>query len=184
LFAPRINEVSMKRTWFNARKTPSLGWTLVQGLFIGLAATQALDWLSTVLYENEDPKTRADEDRARGGLHAYERAIERAATARNVHLTRDQIAKWGWRFHKVFGVLGGVGYAALRRKNRSLGWGYGLGFGTAFFLIGDELMVPLSRLTPGPAAFSWKVHARGAAAHLAYGVAAESTARLLERAAR
>jgi len=44
----------------------------------------------------------------------------------------------------------------------------------------DELMMPLSRLTPGPRAFSWKVHARGAAAHLAYGVAAETAARLLE----
>jgi len=41
-------------------------------------------------------------------------------------------------------------------------------------------MMPLLRLTPGPLAFSWKVHARGAAAHLAYGVGAEATARLLD----
>ena len=57
--------------------------------------------------------------------------------------------------------------------------GRGLVFGTAFFALVDELLVPALRLTPGPRAFSWRVHARGAASHLAYGVAAESAARLL-----
>ena len=43
--------------------------------------------------------------------------------------------------------------------------------------------MPLLRWTPGPRAFSWKVHARGAASHLAYGVAAEVAARIIDRVA-
>jgi uncharacterized membrane protein YagU involved in acid resistance len=70
----------------------------------------------------------------------------------------------------------------MRRRNPRIGAGMGLLFGAAFFLFGDEILVPLMRWTPGPRAFSWKVHARGAAAHVAYGVAAEAMARVLDRA--
>jgi putative membrane protein len=154
--------------------------TLVRGTIVGLCATQALDWVSIFLYDNEAPATRTAEDRARGHRHAYEVAVDRAARRLGRALTDDQVSRWGWRFHKVFGILGGLGYLALRRGFPRLRWGYGLAFGAAFFVVVDEIMVPLQRLTPGPFAFSWKVHARGAAAHVAYGVAAETTARMLD----
>ena len=102
-----------------------------------------------------------------------------SAPGSGANLSDRQIGRWGWRFHKVFGLLGGPAYLALRRRFPAMRWGGGLAFGALFFLVVDELMVPLAGLTPGPRAFSWKVHARGAAAHLAYGVAAEMSARLL-----
>ena len=156
------------------------GTELARGLVVGLCATQALDWVSILIYEGEARATRAKEDHARGHRHAYEVAVERMARHAGHPLSGDQITRWGWRFHKMFGLLGGVAYLKLRRAFPRLQRGCGLAFGAAFFLIGDELMMPLLRLTPGPAAFSWKVHGRGAAAHLAYGVAAEATARLLD----
>lgn len=156
------------------------GAALAKGLVVGLCATQALDWVSILLYDGEARATRAKEDDARGHRHAYEVAIERLARSIGRRLTDQQVAEWGWRFHKAFGLLGGVAYLGLRRVFPRLQRGHGLAFGAAFFLIGDELMMPLLRLTPGPLAFSWKVHARGAAAHLAYGVAAEGAARLLD----
>jgi hypothetical protein len=153
-----------------------------RGLVMGLCATQALDWVSTVVYEHEDRRTRRAEDRARHHRHAYEVAVERLSSWVGLGLDREQVGRWGWRFHKVFGVLGGPGYLLLRRSLPRLGRGLGLVFGAAFFVVVDEVLVPALRLTPGPRAFSWKVHARGAAAHLAYGVAAEAAARLLARA--
>jgi len=156
------------------------GTGLAKGLLVGLCATQALDWVSILIYEGEARATRAAEDRARGYRHAYEVAVARLASYAGKRLTEDQVTRWAWRFHKTFGVLSGVAYLKLRRAFPRLQRGCGLAFGAAFFLIGDELMIPLLRLTPGPLAFSWKVHARGAAAHLAYGVAAEATARLLD----
>jgi putative membrane protein len=155
------------------------GIEMGRGLLVGLSATQALDWVSIALYESEDAPTRASEDHARGHRHAYERAIEKLAKAAGWRLDDEGIGRWGWRFHKAFGLLGGPAYLALRRQFPRLGWGCGVAFGLAFFLLVDEVLVPASGLTPGPLAFSWKVHARGAAAHLAYGVAAEATARLL-----
>lgn len=154
---------------------------ILRGLIVGLCATQALDWLSIALYRAESCRTRARENAARGQRHAYERAVEMTARRFGQRLSDKQIGTWGWRFHKLFGVAGGPAYLALRRRFPGLRWGSGLAFGAAFFLVVDELLVPLARLTPGPRAFSWKVHARGAAAHLAYGVAAETTARLVDR---
>jgi len=155
------------------------GRDLARGLVVGLCATQALDWISILIYDGEARATRAKEDRARGHRHAYEVAVQRLARYAGYRLEGEPLARWSWRFHKTFGVLSGVAYLGLRRAFPRLRRGCGLAFGTAFFLIGDELMMPLLRLTPGPLAFSWKVHARGAAAHLAYGVVAEATARLL-----
>ncbi|HEY4184618.1 MAG TPA: DUF1440 domain-containing protein [Polyangia bacterium] len=163
-----------------ARRGTSLG----RGLVIGLCATQALDWVSILLYEGESAATRATENRVRGDRQAYEVAVERMATRAGRKLSEDEVKRWGWRFHKTFGLLGGLGYLGLRRAFPRLRWGCGLAFGSAFFLLVDELMVPLQGLTPGPQAFSWKVHARGAAAHLAYGMAAEATARLFDGADR
>ena len=154
---------------------------VLRGLVVGLCATQALDWVSIALYEGESRKTRERENAVRGQRHAYERAVDMMAQRFGRRLSDEQIGKWGWRFHKLFGVLSGPGYLALRRLFPRLRRGGGLLFGAAFFLVVDELMGPLARLTPGPLSFGWKVHARGAAAHLAYGVAAETTARLLDR---
>lgn len=154
---------------------------LLRGLVVGLCATQALDWMSIALYRAESRQTRRRENAVRGQRHAYERAVEMMARRFGRRLSDEQIGKWGWRFHKLFGILSGPAYLAARRAWPGLRRGGGLLFGAAFFLVVDELMVPLARLTPGPLSFGWKVHARGAAAHLAYGVAAESAARLLDR---
>lgn len=162
------------------------GWAadLGRGLIVGLCATEALDAISTLIYEAEDDNERWAEDAARGHLHAYERATEKLWLSRGIQLSRSEAQRWGWRFHKAFGLLGGVGYWYLRRRWSALGAGWGTAFGSAFFLLGDEVLVPLAGLTPGPRAFSWKVHARGAISHIAYGVAAEAAARLLERRRR
>jgi hypothetical protein len=154
---------------------------LVEGTLVGLAATEALDWLSIYLYEHEDPRERAAEERARDGLAAYERAVDKLTRRLGRPLDRQQLATWGWRFHKSFGIGMGIAYVALRRRYPRVGAGFGLPFGAAFFLLVDEIMVPLAGWTPGPRAFSWKVHARGAASHVAYGVAAEAAARAVER---
>ena len=155
---------------------------LVRGLLVGFAATEALDWTSIALYDNESRGLRLRENRTRHFRHAYETAVVRIADAIGRSLTRREMHTWGWRFHKVFGVLGGLSYVAMRRRYPAVGAGLGLAYGIGFFLLGDEVMVPAFGLTPGPTAFSWKVHARGAIAHVAYGVAAEATYRLLDAA--
>jgi hypothetical protein len=146
---------------------------LVRAAVVGLAATEALDLLSIVIYEKESPFLRFRENRTRHFEHAYERAVDNFAHQLGRSLTRREMQTWGWRFHKAFSMTGGLAYTLLRKRYPRIGVGGGLAFGAAFFFFMDELMMPLLKLTPGPRAFSWKVHARGALAHVAYGVAAE-----------
>ncbi len=154
---------------------------VTQGFVAGLAGTQALDAVSTWLYDAESPLDRFRENNARGYLHAYERAVERIAARFGKRLSRREKQAWGWRFHKAFGLGGGVLYVALRRRFPAIARGNGLAFGAAFFLLVDELLMPATGLTPGPRAFAAKVHARGAVSHIAWGVAAETALRLTER---
>ena len=109
------------------------------GLVVGLCATQALDWISIWLYQRERPSRRRAENRARRGRHAYEVATERLARRIGRRLRRRSVARWGWRFHKTFGILGGWMYLRLPRAFPRLAAGRGLVFGTAFFALVDEL---------------------------------------------
>jgi Protein of unknown function (DUF1440) len=154
----------------------------VKGAAIGYVASKALDSVSVALYNREAQSTRDEENAARRYRHVYEVAVDQLARLGGRQLDREEQQIWGWRFHQATGILAGLGYAVMRRRNPRIGAAMGLLFGTSFFLIMDELMMPLLRWSPGPRAFSWKVHARGAAAHIAYGVAAEATARALDRA--
>lgn len=163
-----------------AARKPRVG-SILGGVLVGVAATQALDWLSIALYEGEDEETREIEDAARGHHHAYEVAMDRLAQKLGLTLSDEALRRWAWRVHKAFGVMGGMGYAAMRKQAPAVAAGAGTAFGAAFFLLVDELLVPGFGLTPGPESFPWKTHARGAVSHLAYGVAAELTARALER---
>ncbi len=158
-----------------------LGIFLLKGLIIGIVATQALDKTSELLQDELDPKIRKRENKTRGNRQAYEVAVSRMAGLFNRKLSREEERRWGWRFHKAFGISGGYQYLALRQKNPKAGKWVGLPFGLLFFVVVDETMNYLLKLTPGPTHFPLQSHARGAIAHLAYGVAAESTARALER---
>ena len=119
---------------------------IIKGLIVGTVATGALDRLSTYLYDHEEAASRKAEDQARSGLHAYEKAVAGLGRAVGVRLKRKDLGVWGWRFHKAFGIAGGLAYVLFRKRYPKLGALSGLVFGNA-----------------------------------AYGVAAESTARTLER---
>ena len=178
---PRASLARSTRGRVATATSTTLRSVVTQGVLAGIAGTQALDAVSIWLYDEETPLARFRENRARGFLHAYERAVERIARRFGRRLTRREKEAWGWRFHKAFGLAGGLLYAVLRRRFPVVARGSGLVFGAAFFLIVDEVLMPVTALTPGPRAFDWKVHGRGAVAHVAWGVAAESALRLAGR---
>ena len=96
-------------------------------------------------------------------------------------LQKKDLQLWGWRIHKAFGYTLGVQYMMLRERAPGVAKGNGLLFGTAFFALFDEIMVPALGWTPWGNKFSWQPHARGAVSHLAYGVAAETIAKALDQ---
>jgi uncharacterized membrane protein YagU involved in acid resistance len=50
---------------------------------------------------------------------------------------------------------------------------HGLLFGLVFWLVVDEIMNPVLRLTRGPLAYPWQTHLRGGVGHLIFGAVTE-----------
>ena len=86
-----------------------------------------------------------------------------------------QVVHWGYGI-----MLGGV-YGALRDDADAPDLVGGLGYGTAAWIVGDEIMVPMLGLAEGPTAHGWKTHAKALGAHLVYGAATAGATQALKR---
>ena len=155
--------------------------SLLHGAIAGAVATWAMNQATTWLYERESDAAKRREEDARGGETAYARAAGSLARTAGRPLDRDRRERAGAALHWATGIAAGAKYAWFRRQWPQTAAGFGLGYGMAFFLTMDELVNPVMGFTPGPQAFPWQAHARGAAGHGVFGVVAEGTLRLLDR---
>ena len=81
------------------------------------------------------------------------------------------------------GIKSGVLYGVLRSRFRTLDATQGLPFGIGLWLVVDELLLWLLGFAKPPQAYPWQTHARGLAGHVAYGLAADTTLDVMDRAA-
>ncbi len=165
------------------RRRGHLTAELLKGAIAGAVATLVLDRVTTFMYQHERTGARRTEDRVRGGRTAYEAAAEKAAGLLGIRLDEEQRKRVGTGIHWALGVAAGVAYATYGRRNPSLRRAGGAAFGTAFWAAVDEGLVSLLGLTPPPKAFPAETHLRGLAGHLAFGVTADGTLRLLDAVA-
>lgn len=156
---------------------------LLYGALAGAVATWMMTRTTTVLYERENKAARQREDEARNGKTAYGVAAEKAASLAGTQLSEEERKQYGEKIHWALGIGAGALYGALRPRNEIASRAGGLLFGTAFWLIMDEIMTPALGLTKGPAAFPWQTHARGLAGHLVFGTVANATLATVQPAA-
>ena len=83
--------------------------------------------------------------------------------------------------HYAFGVVSGGLYGAIAEVSPQVTIGAGLPFGAAFWLIADEVSVPLMGLSKGPTQYPVSTHVYSLASHLVYGVTAELSRRALRQ---
>ncbi len=90
-----------------------------------------------------------------------------------------------WAVHVGYGLLVAAFYGALRSPGRwrrhttRAAMVSGAALGVGLWIVGDELAVPLLGLADKPTAYHPSQHAQGLIEHVAYGVAAATTARAL-----
>lgn len=162
----------------------NIGVALVKGAAAGAIATWLMSRVTTLAYQRENEAARKREDEARQGKTSYE--VAAAKVARRVAHTRlgsEEQGRYGKAIHWILGIGTGALYSALRSRAPIVGLGRGLVFGTAFWLLVDEIATPLLGLSPGPGDFPWQTHARGLAGHLAYGAALTKALDLVESVA-
>jgi hypothetical protein len=158
-----------------------IGTDLLKGAIAGAVATLVMGKVTGYMYEREDRRVRKAEDEARGGGTAYGAAAEKTAGLAGRTLTREEREQAGSAIHWGLGIGAGAFYAVVRRRLLFLGSTAGTAFGTAFWAVMDEGVVPALGLTPGPMAFPWQTHARGLVGHLTFGTVTDGTLRVLDR---
>ena len=87
----------------------------------------------------------------------------------------------GAAVHYTFGTLTGGLYGALAEVSPQVTMGAGVPFGAAFWLIADEVTVPLLGLSKGPTAYPVSTHVYAFASHIVYGMTAELSRRALRQ---
>jgi hypothetical protein len=87
----------------------------------------------------------------------------------------------GQAVHWGYGVAAGGLYGIVQQMSHSRDLPAGAGYGTALWLLGDELAIPVLGLAKGPTGHSPHRHAQAFGAHLVYGLATSATARALRR---
>ena len=83
----------------------------------------------------------------------------------------------GAAVHYAFGAASGGVYGALAEVIPQVTTAAGLPFGAAFWLVADEVSVPLLGLSKGPAEYPLSTHVYALASHLVYGATAELSRR-------
>ena len=79
----------------------------------------------------------------------------------------------GAAVHYAFGTVSGGLYGALAELVPQVTTATGVPFGAAFWLIADEVSVPLLGLSKGPTEYPVSTHVYSLASHLVYGATAE-----------
>jgi len=95
-------------------------------------------------------------------------------------LRREQKKTAGSAVHYTYGALVGGLYGALAERSKPVRKLAGIPYGAALWLLGDELAVPLLRLSKAPTEYPASNHAMALASHFVYG----ATADLVRRAVR
>src|ERR1044072_4856209 len=85
----------------------------------------------------------------------------------------------GAAVHYAFGTLSGGLYGALAEVTPQVTTAAGLPFGAGFWLLADEISVPLLGLAKPPTEYPVSTHVYALASHLVYGVTAEMSRRAL-----
>lgn len=163
---------------------------LVSGLIGGLVATfamtqvqNAIKKLSHELGSQKRSKRRAFQSSAPERLPKEEEpATEQAASAIaqgtfGRELSASEKKTGGSIVHYAMGAGSGAIYGAFAEISPKVTEGDGMGFGSAVWLVADEIAVPGFGLSKMPMEYPASVHAKGLAVHLVYGLITESVRR-------
>lgn len=94
-------------------------------------------------------------------------------------LSEDEKQIAGPAVHYAYGSLIGALYGGTAELLPMVGAGFGLPFGFALWVLGDEVAVPAMGLGKGPTEVSPDVHADALASHFCYGITTDLLRRVL-----
>ena len=175
--------------------------SVLKGLVVGLAGGLIASWTMnqfqaawTRIAEGSEkphgaqslqPSDGSTGDQSQDAKEQDDATVETAKViSRNVfghELQESEKKPAGAVVHYVFGTATGGLYGALAEVSPQVTMAAGLPFGAAFWLIADEITVPMLGLSKGPTEYPISTHAYALASHLVYGMTAEFSRRALRQ---
>ena len=172
-----------------------------KGLVVGLAAGLVASWTMNQFQaawmraagnsekphgaQSMQPSEGSTGNQAEDAKEQDDATVETAKLiSRNVlghELQESEKKPAGTAVHYAFGAATGGLYGALAEVTPQVTTAAGLPFGAAFWLLADEISVPLLGLSKGPAEYPVSTHVYALASHLVYGVTAEMSRRALRQ---
>jgi hypothetical protein len=135
--------------------------------------------------QSRQPSDGSSGDQARDTAESDDATVETAkAISEKVfghELQEGEKRPAGAAVHYAFGTVSGGLYGALAELTPQVTRGAGLPFGAAFWLVADEVAVPLLGLSKAPTEYPPSTHAYALASHLVYGVTAEISRRAVRQ---
>ncbi len=158
------------------------------GALAGAVGVWVLDRVDWFLYNRESAETQARTRAARPyGLDPAHNVARLAAHAMGRRFPGQPnypaAHPTGLAVHYGIGMAPATLYAAFGGAGERFRPERGLLFGFALWLLQDEAANAALGLSGDPRSYPWQDHARGLAAHLAYGVAVDGAVTLLKRLA-
>ena len=177
---------------------------MAAGLMAGCAAAWVMNNFSEIKPIHEMPRQKGrgegdERDSSANGREAsrqtgttarHEDSTEEDATvktavavSRNLfdhELTDEQKKIAGPAVHYAYGSMVGAMYGGMAELLPVTSAGFGLAFGMALWLLGDEIAVPALGLGKGPTEVPVDKHADALAGHLAYGMTTDVLRRVIK----
>ena len=174
---------------------------ILKGMIAGLAAGLVASWTMNQFQaawtriaegaekshgaQSMQPSDGSTGDQAQDTAEQDDATVETAkAISKNVfghELQESEKKPAGAVVHYAFGTLSGGLYGALAEVTPQVTAAAGLPFGAGFWLLADEISVPLLGLSKGPTEYPVSTHAYALASHLVYGVTAELSRRAVRQ---
>jgi putative membrane protein len=166
------------------RNNNSLAEALVTGLVSGLVATWTMNqyWeVQSKLQQQMQPSHKEEMQNRKEQREEDNPTVKVAeAIARPLlhrELTPDEKKTAGETVHYGFGALMGGIYGVLSEVQPAVTAGFGTAFAVTLWLVVDEGMVPLLKLSGPPQEYPLSQHLKGLGAHLVYGWTTEAVRR-------
>lgn len=160
-----------------AKQTP-LALDVLSGAAAGALGTYLMGSAMQAAQKLQPEHHQEAEQDASWDENATIKTAKRVTEPLGVKIPEEKQGLAGNIVHWAYGISWGIGLALASRflfKRRP--WARGLVFGSALWLVGDELLVPALKLAPKAGAFPPSTHAKGLVAHLAYGLTADGVLR-------
>ncbi|HVW07897.1 MAG TPA: DUF1440 domain-containing protein [Bryobacteraceae bacterium] len=167
------------------RRTRKKVFGAVAGAAGGVAAAFAMNQFQTIWAKAEKKLSHSPGGKSggRGGDDATVRTAAGISKCIFRHELTDKEKKWaGPVVHYAFGGLMGAFYGAMASRTSVATAGAGAGYGSAVWLLADEIGVPAAGLSGSPIRTPLIKHAEAWASHLVYGLVMNGTRRAILKA--